>query len=319
MTTAELVAESQSVLERHGRSFRWAQVFLAPQERADAAVVYAFCRFVDDCVDEAPSRESAERALLEIEAMVQGSNPSSALVQAYLQVAERRRFGVGPALDLIAGARSDLGAVLMDSDESLRLYCYRVAGTVGLMMAGVLGASEPEAKEHAVHLGMAMQLTNICRDVAEDLARGRVYLPAPRLHEAGVDPESLRAPGAGERPQLRSAVARVVSQLIDEADGYYALGRAGFRYLPARARLAIGVAARLYEAIGHRLRDGFAADALAGRVYVPIGLKVWLTVRALLDWLGTLRLRDFVLAFRRSTALTAPSGGGAAHAGPRAP
>jgi phytoene synthase len=136
------------------------------------------------------------------------------------------------------------------------------------MMCAVLGVRRREALPHAVDLGIAMQLTNIARDVAEDAARGRVYLPVHRLLQVGVDPEALVR---GQAPT--EAVAAVVRWTLALADSYYASADGGMRDIPWRFRPAILVASRVYRAIGLRLRRR-SCDALAGRTTVPPAEKV---------------------------------------------
>jgi phytoene synthase len=243
---------------------------------------------VDDSADEAVSVTEAKRALDELEAMLKRRVDPSPLVSAYLALAERRGFGLDPAFGLLQGVRSDLGRVRVESDEELLTYCHRVAGTVGLMMSGILGATSATALGHAADLGIAMQLTNICRDVLEDAQLGRVYLPRCRLNEAGIESEDLVSGRAPREPKLRRSVAVVVCDLLEMADSYYARGRAGFRFLPVRARLAIAVAAALYQGIGHRLRDRHGSDALGGRTQLPPPIKARICLTATAGWLTTL-------------------------------
>jgi 15-cis-phytoene synthase len=196
-------------------------------------------------------------------------------VAEFRAAAARLGLPLESALELIAGVRSDLERVRMETDAELLRYCYRVASTVGLMMSAVLGVRRREALPHAVDLGIAMQLTNIARDVAEDAAMGRVYLPAERLRRAGVDPEALVAGTAD-----RARVAQVVCQLLELADAYYRSADGGMRDIPLRVRPAILVASRVYRAIGVRLRRR-GADALAGRTVVPWHEKLFWASRAL--------------------------------------
>src|SRR5262249_48112165 len=121
---------------------------------------------------------------------------------------------------------------------------YRVAGTVGLMMVHVMGVSDDKALKNAASLGIAMQLTNIARDVMEDAAMDRVYLPGVWLEEAGVPRESV----ADRR--FRPLVTQVVSRLVKSAEGYYREGNEGIKYLPLRAALAVAMASRIYSRIG---------------------------------------------------------------------
>lgn len=275
------------VLEKHAKSFRWAAAFLAPQARSDAAVVYAFCRYIDDVVDEADDVADARLALDETVAMLEGATEPSPLVEEFLHVSRRTGFGIEPALDLIKGVRSDLGVVRVADDQELSVYCYRVAGTVGLMMCRVLGVKSQRAERYAIDLGVGMQLTNICRDVLEDAQIGRIYLPLTRLDAVGLTPEALvsHATLPGEHGALtRTRVAAVVRDLLTTADAKYLSARSGYEYLPPRARLSIMVAAELYQHIGHVLRDVHGCDPLGGRVSVSPAQKARLTARVIVTW-----------------------------------
>lgn len=278
----------QELLSRHGKSFRWAQLFLRKREAQDSALAYAFCRLLDDAVDEATSPQVAQERLLHYQQMLLGEQPRSPLVQDYIELSERCGFGLEPALDLILGMQSDLHHTPLETDADLQTYCYRVAGTVGLMMSGILGVRSAAASQHAVDLGMGMQLTNICRDVREDAERGRVYIPQSRLAEVGLSAQDLLTPHKLERsPQLRQRLSQAVNRLLCDAEGYYASGEQGFRYLPTRARLAIAVAAYLYRGIGRRLQRVQQSDPWSGRVYVPFCEKLSLTALASQAWLST--------------------------------
>lgn len=271
---ATLRTESRAVLARKARTFHLASRFLPAAVRDDAALVYAFCRLVDDTADEAPDPALAAVRLERLRAELLGEAPARPLVAAFRDTAERLDLPLAAAADLIHGVRSDLHPVRVADDAELIRYCYRVASTVGLMMCAVLRVRCREALPHAVDLGVAMQLTNIARDVAEDAGRDRVYLPASRLRAAGADPEQVVRGAADPR-----AVAVVVLQLLEMADGYYRSADAGMRDIPARLRPAILVASRVYRAIGVRLRRR-GGDTLAGRTVVPWPEKVLWGTRA---------------------------------------
>ncbi len=260
MIAPELVAESSLVLQKHARTFRMASWFLPAAIRAEVAVVYAFCRQLDELAD----TEGNASALAEIADELRGA-AARPLVAAYLSIAEKYAIPKHVAEDLLAGVRSDLHRVRVQDDAELRKYAYRVAGTVGWMMACMLGVRDPQALPLAVDLGIGMQLTNIARDVAEDARIDRIYLPERRLLAEGILPESL-VQGAADR----EAVARVVRDVLTLAEVHYANADQGMRYLPWRARWAIFVAARGYRAIGRKLLAA-GGDALAGRtVLTPL-------------------------------------------------
>jgi phytoene synthase len=276
---------SRAVLTRHARSFRLAGRFLPGPQLDEAAVVYAFCRMVDDAADEAPDVETAGRALDAIDVDMRAETPSDPIVGAFLDICDRRGVPVHVAHELIAGVRSDLGSVRIADDAALTRYSYQVAGTVGVMMCGVLGVLDRQAWMHAVSLGIGMQITNICRDVMEDAERARVYLPATRLSQAGITDEQLLA-GTHDR----AALAGVVADLLDLADENYAYAECGMAAIPWRGRLGILIASRLYRAIGVRLRRVHSSDPTHGRTMTTAGEKRWAILSGLLRFLHPVTL-----------------------------
>ncbi len=277
-------SDPTAVLAAGSKTFRFASFFLAPDRRADAALLYRFCRHVDDVADESEDAEAARAGLARLTDELTGRVPARPLIAETLTLFRRRDIDVRYALELIVGVASDLETVRVRDDAELVRYAYRVAGTVGLMMCGVLGVKDPEALAHAVDLGVGMQITNICRDVAEDARLGRVYLPATRLRATGI---SATPDGVATS---REGVQVVVLDLLSLADRYYTSGEEGLRFIPTRARLAILVAARLYRAIGVVLRRRHG-DALAGRTVVPFAGKVLFSMLALLSFPGLSRRR----------------------------
>jgi phytoene synthase len=272
------------VLAFRARSFRWASAFLSQAERRRVAALYAFCRAVDDLADTEPNTAEARKELdALLAALCAEPDGESQWPEGHLWF---RTLCLECGIDfrvvreLLAGMASDLGTVRLQSDHELLRYCYRVAGTVGLMMCAVLGVRDPRAWRHAIDLGIAMQLTNICRDVLEDAQASRVYLPADRLVAYGAAPEDL-VDGRAD-PE---AVSLVVTDLLSLAEGYYRSGDAGMRFLSPRARWAILVASRLYRGIGRRLRSRLRGNAHLGRVVVPWIAKLGLVVSATGSWL----------------------------------
>jgi phytoene synthase len=277
-------SDPTAVLAAGSKTFRFASFFLAPDRRTDAALLYRFCRHVDDVADESEDADAARAGLARLTDELTGRVPARPLIAETLALFRRRDIDVRYALELIVGVASDLDTVRVRDDAELVRYAYRVAGTVGLMMCGVLGVKDPDALAHAVDLGVGMQITNICRDVAEDARLGRVYLPATRLRSVGIPatPDGVAT--------SREGVQVVVLDILSMADRYYTSGEDGLRYIPTRARLAILVAGRLYRAIGVVLRQR-GGDALAGRTVVPFAGKVLFSMLALLSFPGLSRRR----------------------------
>lgn len=281
MTDLQVIEMSRQSLSTHARSFRWGAFFLAEDQRDDAALLYALCRLIDDLADDAPDAEVASVQLNELRRLLEGQcvevstlHPDvGPLVTAFLNMAKRRGLDVRCVFELIDGVESDLGDVCFQDDTELLRYCYRVAGVVGLMMCPILGVTDQEAQAHAIDLGVAMQLTNICRDVLEDAGRGRVYLPAERLRLAGTSSQDVLA---GKDCSL--AVKRVVTDLLQMAESYYTSANVGMDYIPARSRFAILVASRLYRGIGRKILFT-NHNPLTGRVWVSgLGKVVWVLI-----------------------------------------
>ena len=300
----DAIARARAVLAAKSRSFALAGRLLGERERDRAAVVYAFCRRADDAVDLAPAAERAaavRRLGAELDAVYGGRPTGDTVLDAFGEVARACGIPREYPAELVAGMEMDADGRRYETLEELLLYCYRVAGTVGLMMCHVLGLHDERALPRAVHLGLAMQLTNICRDVEEDWRLGRLYLPGALLAEAGA--ADLAGALGGPLPAAaRRPVARVVERLLAEAERYYRSADLGIPDLPARAGLAIRTARLVYAAIGDEVaRRGF--DPLAGRAVVSDRVKALLVGKAALlaVWASRSRLRP--LAPRRAPAL----------------
>jgi len=254
---AALLPEARRTIRRVARTFALASRLLPREIREDTELLYLVLRTLDDLVDLEGARDpGAEARLAAVEAWAAGASPAAGGTAA---TPETRILGDlvrrHPALprdavtDFMAGMRQDLDGPRMETEADVDRYCYRVAGTVGRLMASILGATGDDADRAARALGMAMQRTNILRDVDEDLARGRVYLADETLRAHGLDHATL---ATGDRAGiLRDGIAR--------ADGAYRAGMAGIRLLP-HGRRSIRAAAVMYREILRQIeRDGLGA------------------------------------------------------------
>lgn len=265
-----------ALLRRHGRSFHFAGHFLPSAPRRRATRLYAFCRWVDDLVDEDQATGGGDWDN-PLEPIVQGlAAQETALPRLADFLALARETGIPMAAPrhLLEGLRLDQGTVAIADEDALRRYAYRVAGSVGVMMAAVLGLEDRRGFAHAIDLGIAMQLTNMARDVAEDARRGRRYLPANWFEPARV-PEST-ADLARCEPAIRQATRRLLAM----AESYYASGEAGLAWLPSRVRPGIRIAARVYREIGTMI-ERQNHSPLAPRARVPAWRKAAIAWRGL--------------------------------------
>ncbi len=277
------------LLRNGSRSFYAASWLLPENYRSPIIALYAFCRVADDAIDESPGPEATAVALEQLQgrlrAIYAGRPAGSAADQAFADVV--RRFAIPYTLPaaLLEGFAWDVSNRDYASWSDVYAYSARVAGTVGSMMALIMGVREPGLLSRACDLGVAMQLTNIARDVGEDAANGRLYLPRAALAEAGIDADEFRA-----RPVFDHRLAGVVDELLQRADELYARSEWGISNLPGTCRPAIYAARLIYAEIGHQLaRDGF--DSVSRRTVVPGRRKLQL-LRAALRRAGTTRDRD---------------------------
>lgn len=256
-----LLAEARETTERVARTFALACRLLPAGVREDVYLLYLAFRGLDDLVDHGDRTAGAR--LEAVERWTGGAPASSRETRLFAHVAARRTLSREAIRDFCAGMRDDLAARPIETEEDLDRYCYRVAGTVGLVMAGVLGTRRAGAERSAVALGMAMQRTNILRDIDEDLAGGRVYLARETLDRLGS-----AAPGAREL-LLRDQIAR--------ADALYEEGTAGVSSL-VHGRRAVAAAAAMYQEILRQIeRDGYGRQP--GRAVVPRGRRFAIAAR----------------------------------------
>ena len=253
LTTAN--GSDELLLATHGRTFHFAARFLSPKHRHLVLTLYAFFRTLDDLVDKPGKDRRIEDIRIELDAwkgwfteelsFPAPQEPLGARLAAVLA-----EHPVPPAVffDFLDGLASDLEPRKIRDFNELYRYCYRVAGTVGLAMAHILGVNSDQALAAAQSLGIGMQLTNILRDVGGDLASGRIYLPQEDLERFGSSPTHLvqlyrdqRGPDDRFRALMRYQVAR--------AHRYYVQGMSGIWLLPHNCRLPILVAGRLYRRI----------------------------------------------------------------------
>ena len=280
-----VAADCRRRIAAGSKSFALAARLLPRHCRNGALVVYAWCRRADDAIDRSPpaARPAALAALRrELERLAAGAATGDAALDAFGGVARATGLPWHYPRELLAGMRMDLERPTYDDEHTLLHYCYRVAGTVGLMMAQVMGLRRDAALHAAARLGMAMQLTNICRDVVEDWDLGRLYLPRTLLEAAhlGHLPALLGGPFP---PAARDPLRPVVARLLELAARFYGSAEEGFPALPWRAALAIRSARGIYAAIGGRIRAA-GCDVTAGRAVVPLAGK--LRAAAAAAWAG---------------------------------
>ncbi len=277
MVTAQLVdLQACHELMRGGsKTFFAASRVLPARVRAPAAALYAFCRVADDAIDLTDDRPRALADLrLRLDAVYAGTPRPIVADRALAFVVER--CGIPRLLldALLEGFAWDAAEREYETLEDVYDYGARVAGTVGAMMALVMDTRSPHALARACELGVAMQLTNIARDVGEDARAGRLYLPRAWMREAGIDPQAWLA-----APHFGPGIASVVQRLLKAADVLYARAEQGVAALPRDCRLAIQAARLVYAEIGREV-EAAGLDSITRRAVVPRRRKLALIAQA---------------------------------------
>ena len=272
---------------RNSRTFSFASLLFPPAERRRVREIYAFCRFTDDLVDESDETVVRLHETLDVWAEIcglayEGHSTAVPLADVVMGGMARQRIPFDLASELIEGVRMDVEPHHYPSMDALRRYTYRVASVVGAWLTRAFGVRDAWVLERAHALGHAMQLTNIVRDVGEDLAMGRIYLPADRMAAHGVTPESLSAMKARTRAggAVDDGYIALLEEIMAAADSSYAAACEGMPHLPPFFQRPVAVAAQVYRGIQDGVRaNGY--DNLNRRAYTSLRQKVLLANRGL--------------------------------------
>jgi 15-cis-phytoene synthase len=266
------LAECRQMIRDGSKTFYTASLLL-PQRVCDAArSLYAFCRVADDLVDRSDdSRAAVDLLLSRLDRIYRGAPDNQPADRAFADVASRFAIPREIPEALIEGFAWDASGRRYETLSDLHAYAVRVAGTVGAMMSLVMQVRDPYAIARACDLGIAMQLTNIARDVGEDHRNGRIYLPREWLEEAGIPADDIAS---------SPAVRPLIQRLLTEADTLYARSLSGIAMLPAGCRPSIHAARVLYAEIGREVeRNG--CDSVSRRAVVPTSRKLTRLAQAL--------------------------------------
>jgi 15-cis-phytoene synthase len=266
----------RAAIRTGSRTFHAASLLLPAKVRAAAIELYAFCRMADDAIDQSAAPRIALGELQRrLAAAYAGAPFDSSTDRALAQVVSQYRVPIAIPAALLEGFAWDAESRRYETLAELEAYCTRVAATVGVMMALLMGVRSPSALARAADLGVAMQLSNIARDVGEDARAGRLYLPLAWLREVGIDPERFLAD-----PQHDKRLSQVVDRLVAAARRLYERAVPGIGELPVACRPAIHAARLMYAEIGEEVLRR-AGDSVSSRAVVSRKRKLQLLVRAL--------------------------------------
>lgn len=262
-------------IRKGSKSFHLASLLLPPETRKAAVALYAFCRHSDDLIDDPRSdRHSLQQLRERLDLIYRGTPADYPCDRAFQKTV--RDYAIPKCIPaaLLDGFEMDISKRTYWTLEDVKEYATGVAATVGLMMALLMRTGEPEHLARAADLGIAMQLTNIARDVGEDARNGRIYLPMDWLDQHGINPQTFLV-----SPRFSPEIGQVVKRLLQEANRHYRLGHAGISALPSDCRHAIRSAALIYEEIGTEIvANGY--DSVTQRAHTSLMRKVSLLAAA---------------------------------------
>ena len=259
---------NKNLLQIHAKSFYWASFFLSKKIFYQCSVLYNFCRTLDDIVDSEKQLEIRKKEFSNFKNDFLNKNLNNQIVKEMWDLINSQNISKIVVLDLFDGVETDLKKSLkIISKKDLLVYSYRVAGTVGLMMSKILNVKNDEALLGAIDLGIAMQLTNIARDVVEDKKRNREYI--------NHDFSSIK-------------------QTILEAENFYNISFKAIKSIPIRSRFSVIVARRIYRKIGHHIikRENIENYNNSGKIFVPTYGKIIESFLSIIDFFSLLFLQN---------------------------
>ena len=257
-----------NLLKKHAKSFYWASFFLSSNTLNKSSSLYNFCRTLDDIVDDDNNLDVKKKIFLKFKKDFESRNLNNQIIKDMWSVIDSENISKQIVIDLFDGVESDLKEkVVINSKKDLLVYSYRVAGTVGLMMSKILKVKNKEALKGAIDLGIAMQFTNIARDVCEDKARNRQY----------VDHDFL-----------------AIQEIISESQIFYENSFNSINDIPIRSRFSVIVARRIYRKIGDYILKQKNIDNFnkAGKIYVPMVEKIIQTFLSVFDFIKLLFIKN---------------------------
>ena len=267
----DLKLNSIKDLKNEGKSFYWASFFLPKKSKNNAGILYSICRYFDNIAD----KNNKDMSLFLKESIKKIKSDNKNEVNIFLK---KNDINVLIFADLIKGLISDQKDVKIKNQTDLIKYSYFVAGTVGLMMSKIIGVKNIKASSCAIDLGIAMQLTNIARDVHEDAKLKRIYLPSEWI--PNINLYELNGQNTISLEQ-ETIISNAINRLIDLSEKFYSNGFSGLKYIPLKTRLGIFIAANIYKGIGIKIKKN-GKKYLKKRIYLNYYEKLIITLKSMI-------------------------------------
>jgi len=261
-------------LKKRAKTFYFASLFFSKEKQVDIRKLYLFCRLVDDIADNNYFTKTKSKFKLEgIKKELKKNKSNDQIVKSFIRLMSKYNISPLIAIDLINGVLCDLNKVNIKDYDQLFNYSYKVAGTVGLMMCKIMEVKEESLTNKGIYLGIAMQLTNIARDIKEDLESGRIYFPEEIRNSVNCHFNKLLNDN-----ELQIKFKKDLKLLLDISDQIYCLAWEGVVKLPVRYRIPIAIASYLYQSIGKKIREN-NYNIWSQRIYLSKLEKVIKTIK----------------------------------------
>lgn len=274
-----MIENKSNELRKRAKTFFWASLFFSFSQRKHIQVLYSFCRYIDDISDSnSYSKYEAYKLLDEVKKDLINLKSDNIVIQNFINLKKEKEIDINLPTELISGVQKDLNNVNFNNIKDLLVYSYQVAGTVGLMMCAIMKVKNKTLLNHAVELGVAMQLTNISRDIKEDLLRNRIYLPKSMRNFSYNNYNELM-----NNEKKKKIFSYDVVKLIDYSNELYLCARNGINRLPRKYKLPILISSKLYQQIGYEIRNN-PEDLWCKRFYVSYIKKIVITFLCVFDF-----------------------------------
>ena len=261
----------ENYIRFYGKSFYWAGKFLEKEVFEDCSTLYAFCRVIDNLVDKKSNSKTNVKKFIKD---YQSQNSKIQVNKEFKKIETKHQIPKKYINDLFYGINLDTKTVKIKSTKEIIKYSYYVAGTVGAMMSYIFQTSKPQAIKHAINLGIAMQLTNISRDVLKDAYLNRIYLPKNMLNE------EITAKDIIKKKFNKKHLFLVIKKIIFLSEKYYDNGNIGIKYLPKKVKFPIFLASSLYRGIGKKIFNSSYNRYFLDRTYLNFMEKIIITFKS---------------------------------------
>ena len=267
------LSPSELKIKKRAKTFYFASLFFSKKKQEDISILYTFCRYIDDLGDNPQIKKTTAKEQIDlIKNHIINRSSDIPIVKDFLILMGKYNINITTPLHLISGVSSDLSKVRIKNYKELMIYSYKVAGTVGLMMCKLMEISDADLNKKGILLGIAMQLTNIIRDINEDLQNDRIYFPIQFLSFKFSNIDEIK-----KNNKLKKKFSNDLFSLIENSNKIYATSWLGIKKLPLKYRIPIGVASNLYQEIGLEIMKN-AFCIWEKRIYIAKFSKMFLSL-----------------------------------------